>query len=554
MVEHLSVQNYALIEQLELPLSDGFNVLSGETGAGKSILIGAVGLLLGERGDAQAIRTGAESAAVSAVILLPDHPQVHQWMEDRGIEPEDNRVILRRVIRANGKNTITVQGTPAAQRELKEFSQLLVDVHGQHEHQSLLNSETQREMLDSYGKLTREVQQVGEKFLKLTRLRREIDEISADERDRLRERDMLTYALEEIEAAALQPGEEEELERKIQLMSQFEQFISSVESARGAVKGSLDQLQEARTAVSRAAEIDEHLESESKRTEGLIYELEDIYETLRARGEQVHVEPGELDELQERQQVIRKLEKKYGDSIETVLAYAEETRTRLELLDSSDERRETLEAEYRILLESLKHDCRELSEKRREVAGELEKRITELLRQLGMPQGNFFIRVYDRADDQGQRVFGRTGSDCVSLEISPNLGEPAKPVNRIASGGEISRVMLALKSVFAQADTMDTVIFDEIDAGIGGSVAGNVGMHLRQLGEHRQVICITHVASIAARAKAHFVVDKQITGERTVTTVRRITGEERTAEIARMLSGDSDHQAALVHARELLAD
>ncbi len=555
MLEHLSVQNYALIEQLDIPFSRGFTVLTGETGAGKSILIGALGLLLGDKVDTSVVRTGAESTAAAAVVTLPDSPSVLSMLEEQGIEPEDGQIIMRRVIKPNARGTITLQGVPVTQRELKEISLMLFDVHGQHEHQSLLKSSAQRSMLDSYGKLQEDVAYLEEGFTRLSSLKKQLEALDRDEKQRLRERDMLSYAVEEIDAAQLKEGEEEELEQQIRIASQYEQLVTHIETAREAVSssgGALELLKNARGSLERASAIDEKLAAEASRIEEMGYELEDVYELLRGRLDQITLQPGELDEMQDRLQVIRKLEKKYGDSIGEVLSYADNARKSLDELEHSDEKKEKLKAEYTELFDRLRSACRELSEKRKKVAESLEGRITALLRELGMPHGRFIVRITERKNEQGETVYNRTGMDEISFDISPNEGEPAKPVSRIASGGEISRVMLALKSVFAQSDEIDTLIFDEIDAGIGGSVAGNVGMHLGRLGKSRQVICITHLASIAARADAHFVVDKTVSGGRSITSVREVEGEKRVAEIARMLSGDSDQDAALAHARELL--
>ncbi len=547
MLEQLSVRQYALIDQLDLTFSGGFNVLSGETGAGKSILIGALGLLLGDKGDTTAVRSGCDQASVSAIVRLNDDPAVSAWLDERGIVPEEGRVLLRRVLRTNGRGTVSLQGMGVTLRELRDFSQLLIDVHGQHEHQSLLRSDTQRTMLDSFGNLLEDVREVAKAYRELSDLKQQLDLLNRDERERLRERDMLEYALQEIEAASLRPGEEEELEQRIAMLSQYEQLMSHLEASRSSSHRALERIREAQGELARAAGIDQTLHNENSRVESLLYELEDVVEVLRERMEGLQIQPGELDELQERLQAIHRLEKKYGQSIDDVLGYAEKARTGIDDIAGSDERREALAGEYRRLQDEYLQSCRDLSERRNETASQLSENITALLQQLGMPHGRFTAAVRPREDRLRE-----SGMDDVIFLIAPNRGEEEKPVQEIASGGEISRVMLALKSVLARSDRIDTLIFDEIDAGIGGAVANTIGTHLRGLGSVRQVICITHLASIAARAQSHYVVDKTMQGERTVTTVREVTGEQRVSEVARMLAGDGDQQTALAHARELM--
>lgn len=553
MLEALSVQNYALIDKLELTFTEGFNVLSGETGAGKSILIGALGLILGEKADTESVRTGADSAQVSAVISIPAGSSGEQWLEERGLEPEDGQVLIRRIVRANGRSSASVQSSPVTRTELQEFSQLLVDVHGQHEHQSLLRGHAQRIMVDRYGSLEDMVDSVGSIFSEMLQIAKQLESLNRSERERMRERDMLSYAAEEIAAARLKPGEEEELEQQIAVASRYEELLSSLEASRTSVASAREHLGQARKELAGASAIDPAMETEAKRIEQMNYDIEDVYDVLRKRLETVQLNPGEIDSLQERLFMIRKLEKKYGDTIDAVIAYGEDAARKIEELDRTDEDIGTFELRYAQLSGELADRSLALSSRRKEIARELEQRITKNLQVLGMPHGSFHISITDRLDDEGELRCTAAGQDRISFEISPNRGEPLKPVGQIASGGEMSRIMLALKSVFADNDEIETLIFDEIDSGIGGTTAANVGLYLKRLGASRQVICITHLATIASRADSHYTVEKSVIQGRTVTRIREIQGEQRIGELARMLSGDSDKDTAIAHARELLA-
>ena len=552
MLETLSVQNFALIDRLDLSFTEGFNVLSGETGAGKSILIGALGLILGDKADTESVRTGSDTAQVSAMISIPAGSSAEKWLEERGLELEDGQVLIRRVVRANGRSSASVQSSPVTRNELRELSQLLVDVHGQHEHQSLLQRGAQRIMLDRYGSLEADVEEIGSIFSEMLLITKRLESLSRSERERIRERDMLSYAVEEIAAARLTPGEDEELEQQIAVASRYEELLGCLEASRLSLGKATDHLGQARKELSGASSIDSSIEAEALRIEQMHYDIEDVYDVLRKRLETVQLNPGEIDSLQERLFMIRKLEKKYGDTIEAVIAYGEDAAQRVEELDHTDENISMLQQRYGELSEELASRSLAVSSRRKEIAVELEQQITRNLQVLGMPHGTFRISVIDQVDEEGKLRFAATGQDRVSFEISPNKGEPLKPVGQIASGGEMSRIMLALKSVFAENDDIETLIFDEIDSGIGGTTASNVGLYLKRLGSSRQVICITHLATLASQADTHFVVDKTVAQGRTATLIKEIMGEERISELARMLSGDSDKDTALAHARELL--
>ncbi len=556
MLEEITIRNYALIEELNANFHPGLNVLTGETGAGKSIIVGALGLILGDKGDASLIRTGAQEAEVSGSLRVEGNREVEQWLEERDIEPEEGAVLLRRVLRANGRGSSFIQSSKATRQDLRELTALLVDMHGQHEHQSLLTVDNHRKLLDRYAGNEDLARELYEEFYRLSDKRKELESLNASERELLREKDLLEHAVGEIEAAQLKKGEEEELEQERKILGQseklFEHFSTVHESLSETRGGALAQLRVALDTLRGMSEIMTEISGEYERLENAFYEVEDIESVVAGRRDSIRFSPERLDECQERLQLIHRLEKKYGDSIEDVLHYAEEARERLEGMEHREERRSELEKEIEELQSRVLSLARDLSERRKRAATELETKVQEALRSLGMPKAVFGIATTYREGREGRHSCGPYGFDRIEFLISPNEGEPKKPLREIASGGEISRIMLALKSVFSETDRIQSLIFDEIDSGIGGEVAVSVGDHLASLAEKKQVLCITHLASIAVRADNHIRVEKGERKGRTYTDIRPIAENERVSEIARMLSGDSESSSSLTHAQELL--
>ncbi len=556
MLEELNVQNYALIERLSIHFRPGFNVLTGETGAGKSILAGALGLIHGAPGDVAGIRTGAEEAVVSAAFYVEPNPVAGAWLAERDIALEDGYVLVRRSVKRAGRGSIYIQSTPVTRGDLEEFTALVFDMHGQHEHQSLLDEQNHRRILDGYAGLEEHVATVAERFSELTDVKKRLEALEAGELDRARQIDILTFAVREIDEANLKAGEEEDLERERKLLSEHEKLYSHLESAYAALaesrNGALAYLRTARGLLSHATEIDKELGSESNRLDDLFYELEDAAETVKDRLEGLVFSPGRLDEVQERLSLIHRLERKYGKEIGEVLRYRDESAATLDSLENSEQNREELQASLRVAQQHLRTEADALSKNRALAARELEAKIAAVLGNLGMAKTRFEIGVEKKRNSAGGIVCGATGMDEVTFRLAPNVGEPVKPLRRIASGGEISRVMLAIKTILAETDPIATLVFDEIDTGIGGEVALSVGAHLADLSQHKQVLCITHLASIAARAGIHFRVDKGESGGRTYTRVAVVDGEERVEEIARMLAGDREGVTGRSHAKELL--
>ena len=556
MLEELSIRNYALIDELDVHFEPGLNILSGETGAGKSIVVGALGLLLGDKGDVSAIRTGSEEAEVSGVVWLKNQPDALEWLKERELEPEEGTVLLRRLVRNSGKGSSFIQNSKVTRKDLQEFTSFLIDMHGQHEHQSLLSIDNHRRLLDQYAGNVELAGSLYSDFYQLSKMKQELEQLKQSERDLLREKDLLEFSIQEIEAAQLKPGEEEDLAQERGMLNQYEKLFELFQTARENIAensgGALAGLREGMRSLRQVAEILPDMDESASRLENAYYEVEDILQTVKGRQEQLTFSPARLEECEERLQQIHKLEKKYGDSINEVLAYRDKSKGRLASMEHQEETQQELAARIQQMEAQVVKQAKQLSSRRKAAAEELEKRIETKLQTLGMKNSHFQISTSYRESKSGGHSCGPHGYDRIEFQIAPNRGEEMRPLRDIASGGEISRIMLAIKSVFAETDQISALIFDEIDTGIGGEVARAVGEHLAQLGAHKQILCITHLASIAVRADNHLKVVKHEQEGRTLTKVEPVTDAQRVEEIARMLSGDRNDETSRKHALELL--
>ena len=556
MLEELSIQNYALIDRLVVRFSPGLNVLTGETGAGKSILVGSLSLLHGARGETSAIRTGTEEARVAGTFRVDGNADVAAWLDARGIECEDGIVIIRRTVKSTGRGSIYVQSTPVTRGDLEELASLIFDLHGQHEHQSLLSEENHRKVVDRYGGLEEAASALHREFTELSALKRRFEHMESNERQRLREMDILQFAVAEIEEARLRPGEEEELDTERRMLNEHEKLFAALDELYDSVAenrgGALGQLRTARHAMDVVTGIDESLQDASRRLEDLFFELEDVAEVVRDYRGAVQYSPERLEQVESRLSLINRMEKKYGATIAEMLDYLAEARAQLEGFETWEQDKEQLRAQMRQREQTVLRLAGDLSSRRKEVAVRLAQQILDSLLTLGMPKTQFRIAVEPRTGENGRATCGPHGIDTVAFQISPNPGEPLKPLSAVASGGELSRVMLALKSALSESDQIGCMVFDEIDSGIGGEVALAVGDHLRRLSQAKQVLCVTHLASIAARADHHIRVEKAERNGRTVTEIVHVSGDERVEEVARMLAGDRTGSVSRTHAEELL--
>lgn len=560
MIERITVKNLVLVESLTLEFGPGLSVLTGETGAGKSVLVGALSLLCGAKGGPELVRTGAEEAVVSGSFVVESNPEALAWLATREILPEDGAVLVRRTLKKTGRGSLFIQSTPVTRADLNDFALLLVDLHSQHEHQSLFVETNHRALLDRFADLESETRDFARVFDELSQLQAEYRASLARVQDRDREMDILRHAIEEIQAAALEPDEESALLNERDALLQFERLNQHLSNLHVALEGNDDgqggmvrAAKSARTEVAAAARIDQRLAAIAERVESITYEVEDIHRAVVEAHERLVFDPARLDEIEERLATIRRLQRKYGETIEAVIHYQHEAIGRLKDSESAEENIERLKLSIATIERRVTDGARSLHAKRAESALRLAAEIRSVLNELAMERASFCVQVDLRTNDAGRLICNASGADQVRFLIAPNPGEPERPLNSIASGGEISRVMLAIKTILAETDHVASLIFDEIDSGIGGQVALAVGRHLGTVARTKQVICITHLASIAAHADNHTVVEKSQQGERTFVTVRPVTNEAREREIARMLSGDPIAAESLEHARALLA-
>lgn len=563
MLEDLSIKDFAIIESEHIEFSNGFTVLSGETGAGKSILIGAMSFLLGGKADVNQIRSGAHEAQVSGTFYLDSKENQNpalEWLNDHGIETENNRILLRRYIRDNGRAGAWIGSTPVNRTDLAEFSSFLVDIHGQHEHQSLMRVPEHRKFLDARAGILPEVSAFTALYMELVEKRRLLAQLDSSDADRARKIDMYNFAVKEIEDAKLKPEEDIQLEEEENRLSSYEKLFAGVDSIRNMLddgdESVVSLLKKIRRESQNISILDKTLSSLDTRIESAFYELNDISEEFASYANKLVYDPSHLQEVQDRLSLIYSLKKKYASSqsapLKEVFDYYENAQKSLEQLGAGSENREELmksvsEFEKKVYLAG-----KNLSEKRRATGDKLASEVEALLKNLGMNGTRFAVSITAKPGDQIEQKCGPYGFDNIEFLISANPGSPLLPLAKIASGGEISRVMLALKTIFAQNDPVQTLVFDEIDTGIGGEVAVAVGSHMKALAKNRQIFCITHLASIAVYADNQIKIEKGVAEGKTVSNVHPIQGEERVSEIARMLSGDADSAASIEHARAML--
>ena len=546
MLERLDIKNFALIEDLHIEFEKGFNVLTGETGAGKSIILGALELLLGNKADSMSIRSGSDEAVISATVTLDEKSYLASWLKERGIKPDDSELLITRIIKSNLRGMIYVQGNAMTRSDLSFIGKELFDIHGQHEHQSLLSNDRQRRVLDNYANVKETLNIFSTSYRELEQQKEELHSLEANLVQALKEEDYLKFVVEELESSNLVADEDTILETEIATLSQHETIKENLELLYGSLKHSgSDSLASALQSCNKIAKIDPTFTPISNRLETCLIEIQDITHESRSYLNNLTFSQQRLDEIQSRLATLQRLKRKYGPSLEDVINFKEEAKTKLEAFETSDETLKELKNRIAKQEEQVNLQAKKLSLMRKEAAKKLEVLIVQNLRNLGMPHVLFTI-------DINEKEISVNGSDFVEFLFSANVGEKAKAIKEIASGGELSRVMLAIKSVLAEADDVQTLIFDEVDAGIGGSVAISVASLIEKLAKSRQVIAITHLASIAAKANLHLLVEKEVVGGRTFSHIRKVEQNERVRELARMLSGKSDDEVALKHANSLL--
>ena len=573
MLEDLTIKDFALIDYDYLEFKEGFTVLSGETGAGKSILIGALSFLLGGKAEISQIRTGKKEASVCGTFVIKSEKvrdvlteedealNSCEWLKKHGIEVENNRVLLRRFIKDKGKSSAWINDTPVTRNELAQFSAFLVDIHGQHEHQSLMKVLEHRKYLDSRAGISGDVEIFTKKYAELVSKRKELEKYSMSDSERLRNLDMMTFAVKEISEAKLKKDEDVSLEDEQTRLVSYEKIYSDIVSINQMMnddeKSVVSLLKKIRRDASHLAELDKSVSDLDSRLESAFYELSDVADEFCNYQNSLVFDQNRLQQVEDRLSLIYNLKKKYASSINAPLSevfdYLENAQHYIEENGEGNNYKEKLESEIKKLEKDVLISAENLSKKRKDTAGILNTEVNEILSKLGMKGTRFEVSIKQKSGTDLQQNCGPYGKDDIEFMISANPGNPLLPLAKIASGGELSRVMLALKTIFAQTDSVDTLIFDEIDTGIGGEVAVAVGSHLKNLAKKRQIFCITHLASIAVYADNQIKIEKTVSGEITSSNVRVIEGEERVSEIARMLSGDSNTEQSLEHARLLLS-
>ena len=549
MLDLLHIENIAVIEEADITFHPGFNALTGETGAGKSIVIDAMGAVLGQRTSRELIRTGAAKAFVSAVFsAVPELPVLREC----GLNAGEGELLLQREIYADGRNACRVNGRPVTVAQLRRLGAALLNIHGQHDGQQLLDEEQHESYLDSFGRVEGYLATYGDCYAAMEETRRKIRSLQMDEAEKARRMDSLQFQIGELERAELKAGEEETLRQRRDLLRNSEKFMSAVQGALWCLSGGDDgggavsALREAAAALAPARNITEELGGLHSRLEDLQSEAYDVSETLRDMADAMEFSPQELDNLESRLDQLYRLKKKYGATVEDMLDYLDQCRKELDRITFASDTVERLEKSLAREREQVMKAAALLSDARKAAAKELERRIQDELRQLDMPRVRFSIVFGEKEPDP-------TGVDVVRFLMSANVGEELRPISKVASGGELARIMLALKNVLAENEAIGTLVFDEVDTGVSGRAAQRVAEKLAQVSRRKQVLCVTHLPQLAAMADSHFSVEKGERGGRTYTSVTELDRDGRRLELARLTGGADPTPAMLAGAEELLS-
>ncbi len=549
MLSLLHIENIAVIERAEIRFDGGFNVLTGETGAGKSIVIDAISAILGERTYRDVIRTGAGKAFVSAVFTrIPPLP----WFAENQVDFDSQELLVQREIFADGKNVCRVNGRPVTVALLKKLGGQLVNIHGQHDSQQLFDEANHLVYLDLFAQNRAELAEYSERYERMAQVQREIQRLSMDESEKLRRVESLQYQIEEIERADLKPGEDQALEDRRKTLQNAEKLVDGLAKAVSALYGDEDQegaaglIGEAEHALSRVTRYDGGLAALHERISELVYGVQDAAEELRDRMDDLSYSGEELEQIESRLDVIHRLRRKYGGDVEEILRYLDRARAELEEIEFASDRIEQLNLQLKDLKRQAESAGARLRETRVKAAKALEARLTEELTALDMPKAQFVCQFE-------AQPMAPNGMDAVRFLMTANVGEALKPMSKVASGGELARIMLAIKNVLAEQDQVGTLIFDEVDAGVSGRAAQKVAEKLRSVARSKQVLCVTHLPQIAAAANVHLLIAKTERGGRTYTHVTPLDRESRKWEIARIIGGAEITETTLKSAEEMLA-
>jgi len=561
MLVHLTISNFAIIGHLEMDLKPGLNILSGETGAGKSIIINAVNLILGERASSDLIRSGTDEARVEALFNLPENPTLSRFLSDLGF-PFNGELLIKRTISREGRNRITVNGSMATLQMLSRVGIMLISISGQHEHQLLLKPDNHLYLLDDFGGLTPERLELNESFYEFESLKERLRNLEGDIKEDQERQELTKFQIKEIETANIIKGEDSLLENEKKRLRYAEQLMEIVTESYGTLyekeDSVLSNISNCIKETEKGAKVEERFGTIMKALLSTKADLEDVALELRDLKSTIIIDPYRLEEVEERLQLINKLKKRYGPSLEDIFNFKDRLH---EKIDNLEEKRDELKRINKSLTEmeaDVLSKMAVLSKKRNRVAKDFEKSVKNELNLLDMEGTRFEVRFHNGdmgCDDKSlnvTKIIKADGYDRVEFMLSPNIGEELKPLSRIASGGELSRIMLALKTILARTASVESIIFDEVDSGIGGATAEVVGDKLRSLAEYHQILCITHLPQIASKGDTHFLVTKKIMEKRTQTIISELDSEERVKEIARLLGGKVISKQAFAHAREML--
>ncbi len=549
MLTELHIENVAVISKLTVTFENGFSVLTGETGAGKSIIIDAINMVLGERASKELIRTGESNAYVSALFRDVDENVISK-LNELGFDSDARSLMISRELSLDGKSTARIDGRPVTASLLKEIGKLLVNIHGQNDTQSLMLPEKHFEFVDMYGKCDIELENYRKIYREISSVREEIKKLSLNNAEKERKTDLLSYQINEIEAASIKIGEEASLIEKKNVIRSGAKLLDAINGAFGYIDGSDDN--GALVSVSQAIKLMSQYSELSQKVSQMTEALEEAKNTISdVRNEMseyintIYCDKNELDKIEDRLDLIYRLKQKYGADEEQILKFCSESKKELERITFSSEKIEQLSKEYDILLVKLKEKADILSQKRKNACIKLEKEIVDELGFLNMSNVKFTVL-------REPCKFNINGGETLEFYISANKGENPKPLSKVASGGELSRIMLAIKSIFADVDRVKTLVFDEIDTGVSGSVADKIGIKMHQLSKKVQVICITHLPQIASKADIHYLIYKDSDSDKTYTHLSKLSFEDRTKEVARLMSGSAVSASALTAAKEML--
>ncbi|WP_047151500.1 DNA repair protein RecN [Aneurinibacillus tyrosinisolvens] len=564
MLLELTIKNFAVIKQVSVSFGRGLTILTGETGAGKSILIDALGLLLGARGSSDYIRYGCKKAEIEGLFDFEGEAPALGILRQLGVETEESMIIVRRELTNAGKTICRINGQLVTLAMLRELAPWLINIHGQHEHQSLMQGERHIDWVDAFGdeKASPALREFGKLYSRYQELRSELDYISSNEREMVQRMDMYRFQLEEIVSANLKPTEDEELHKERKRLTGGEKMVRGLEDAYQSLVGEqrgVDWVSNAMANLETVLPYDEELRETHQMIENAFYQIEEAARTIRAYRDNIEFDPERLSQIESRLDEITRLKRKYGLSVDEILEYAASIEDELDGMENRDSRIEELQKKLRETALDLAVEAIELSQIRAKVSHTLSAAIEQELKDLHMSRARFEIAVTQEEDPKGLDIEGTKfrltsrGIDQVEFLIAPNPGEPLRPVSKIASGGELSRIMLAMKTILADAENIDTMIFDEVDTGVSGRAAQAIAEKLVRVSRRRQVLCITHLPQVASMADAHLRIEKQMDEQETQTSVEQLTYEEQVIELARMLGGVEVTETTREHAREMLA-